>query len=321
MILVTGGTGFIGSHLLDHLSAASAKARCLVRPRKNPLTLPPGIELAYGDLSTGDGVEAALRDATVVIHLAGVTKALGAQHYYAGNARGTATLAKAMAGRNIRFVHVSSLAAGGPSADGIPVLEDQAAHPVSDYGRSKLEAERIVRDLFPAAVIIRPPVVYGPRDTDVFQLLKSISRGWMLQIAGCERWFSAIFVKDLVEGLLAAASHPDAAGRLYYMAHRKPVSWSDFGETAGSIMGCRLRVVRAPLPAARAMGVLAEVWAHATRKPGIISRDKITESQCQWWTCDSSRAASELGVEANTSLENGLAQTLAWYKKAGWLKY
>jgi nucleoside-diphosphate-sugar epimerase len=319
MILVTGGTGFIGSHLLDKLSALGEPARCLLRRKPRPRRLPAGIEAAYGDLTSGEGVEEAVRGADTVIHLAGVTKALAAGDYYTGNVRATETLLRALAGRALRLVHVSTLAAIGPSGDGTPVDEDAQPRPLTHYGKSKLEAERLVRALAPGAVIVRPPVVYGPRDTDVLQVLRSISKGWMLEIAGGERWFSAIYVGDLVEGLLAATR--GAGGRAYFLAHPKPVSWSELGAAAARIMARRPRVLRVPPSVAYAVGLGAEAWSHITRKPGIISREKVAEARCRWWTCDTRRAAAELGFEARTPLAIGLAETLAWYKEAAWLKY
>ena len=319
MILVTGGTGFIGSHLLDKLSALGQPARCLLRRKARPRRLPAAIEAAYGDLISGEGVAEAVRGADTVIHLAGVTKALAARDYYTGNVRATETLVRAVAGRAIRLVHVSTLAAIGPSGDGTPVDEDAQPRPLTDYGKSKLEAERTVRALAPGAVIVRPPVVYGPRDTDVFQLLRSISKGWILEIAGGERWFSAIYVRDLVEGLLAATR--GAAGRAYFLAHPEPVSWSELGAAAARIMARRPRVVRVPPSVAYAVSLGAEAWAHITRQPGIISREKVAEARCRWWTCDTRRAAAELGFVARTPLATGLAETLAWYKEAAWLKY
>jgi nucleoside-diphosphate-sugar epimerase len=319
MILVTGGTGFIGSHLLDKLSALGEPARCLLRRKSRPRRLPAGIQAAYGDLTSGEGVEEAVRGADTVIHLAGVTKALAARDYYAGNVRATETLARALAGRDVRLVHVSTLAAIGPSGDGTPVDEDAQPRPLTHYGKSKLEAERMVRALAPDAVIVRPPVVYGPRDTDVFGMLKSISKGWMLEIGGGERWFSVIYVGDLVEGLLAARR--GVPGRAYFLAHPQPVSWSELGAAAARIMARRPRVVRVPPGVAYAVGLGAEVWSQVTRNPGIISREKVAEARCRWWICDTRRAAAELGFEARTPLNAGLAETLAWYKEAAWLKY
>ena len=313
MILVTGGSGFIGGHLVEALCARGERVRCLVR---RPLKM--RAEVVLGDLVSGAGVEEALEGVDLVIHLAGTTKALKVDDYYAGNVRATETLAAAVAARGIRMVHVSSLAAMGPSLDGTPVREDDEARPVTHYGKSKLEGERIVRRLVPDAVIVRPPVVYGPRDTDVFQVLKPLSRGLAVQIGAGERWFSAIYVGDLVEGLIAASS---AVDRTYFLANSTAVSWGDLRDSAARIMGRSARVLRIPTALAYGAGWGADMWARLTGTPRIISREKVREALCPYWTCDTRRAAEEIGFEARTSLDAGLALTLAWYREAGWLKY
>jgi nucleoside-diphosphate-sugar epimerase len=219
------------------------------------------------------------------------------------------------------MVHVSSLAAVGPNAHDTPTLEDSEPQPLTHYGKSKLEAERIIRKLVPEAVIVRPPVVYGPRDRDVFRILKPLTQGIALQIGSGPRWFSAIFVKDLVEGLITAARATSICGRTYFLANPTPVSWSDLRAAAARVLGRTARVVRVPAALAYGAGYGAEIWARVTGEPGIISREKVTEAQCTYWTCDTRRAAAELGFEARTSLDDGLSQTLAWYREAGWLKY
>ena len=316
MILVTGGSGFIGGHLVEALCSRGERVRCLVR---RPMTM--RAEVALGDLLSGAGVEEALEGVDLVMHLAGVTKALRVEDYYAGNVRATEKLALAVARRGIRMVHVSSLAAVGPSLNGTPVREDDEARPVTHYGKSKLEGERMVRRLAPEAVVVRPPVVYGPRDADVFQILKPLSRGIAVQLGAGERWFSAIYVGDLVEGLIAASTSTLAGGRTYFLANSTPVSWGELRDSAARIMGRGARVLRVPAVAAYAAGFGAEVWARLTGKPGIISREKVAEALCPYWTCDTRLAASELGFGAPTSLDAGLALTLAWYREAGWLKY
>lgn len=316
MILLTGATGFIGSHLLDRLRAQGAGVRCLVRGRRE---LP--VETALADLATGQGLDAALDGIDTVLHLAGVTKALRPGDYDAGNVVAAGNLARAAAGRVRRFVHVSSLAAVGPAADTAPVDENTVPHPVSLYGRSKLAGEAAVRRFLPDAVVVRPPVVYGPRDTDVFQLLKAVSQGLVVEISGGERWFSAIYVADLVEGILAAARSPQAAGRDYFLSFPKASTWSELGGFAAAIMGKRPRILRVSVGAAYAVGFCGELWSRGTGNAGIVSRDKIREARYRYWICSAARAAADLGFTASTSLETGLAATLTWYKEAGWLKY
>lgn len=319
MILVTGASGFIGSHLVERLAAQGESVRCLVH--RTPLPERAGVASVRGDLATGAGLDAALEGVSTVIHLAGVTKALTEREYYAGNAGAAEHLSRALRGRGIRLVHVSTLAAIRPGAAGAPVKEDAEPAPLTHYGRSKLAAERIVRAELPDAVIVRPSVVYGPRDTDLFQLIRGIRQGFMVQIAGGERWFSAIYVEDVVDGLLAAASSPRAPGRSYFLTHAEIVSWTEFGGIVQQIIGRQARVLSLPVPLAYAVGTAAEGWAWLARKPGIISRQKVTEALCEYWTCSSARATAELGFTARTPMRDGLALTLPWYREAGWLTY
>jgi nucleoside-diphosphate-sugar epimerase len=325
MILVTGGTGFIGGHLVERLVAAQrCPVRCLVRRPATAGNLPRGVELAHGDLESGAGLTEALRGVDTVIHLAGVTKARTAADYDRGNAVATANLLRA-AGDVARLVHVSSLAAAGPSTADRPLTEADEPRPVSHYGRSKLAGEEAVRNspLRGRTVIVRPPVVYGPRDRDVYQVIRTVARGWMAQIGTAPRRFSHVYVGDLVDGLIAAADRASAGagGRIFYLANSAPVSWEEFGSLAARLMGRKLRTVAIPESAAYVLGLCAEWWTRLSRKPGILSRDKVREACCAGWVCDPGRARRELGFCASTGLEDGLRRTLDWYKEAGWLKF
>lgn len=322
MILVTGGTGFIGGHLIDHLLTRGEGVRALVR-RTSTSRFGKRVETVRGDLATGAGLADALKGVDTVFHLAGVTKALAIADYYTGNARATENLARAIAAaaRPVRTVHVSSLAVMGPGQDATPLTENAEPHPLTHYGKSKLEGERVIRAILADAVIVRPPAVYGPRDTDVFEVLKSINQGMVIEIAGAERWFSTIYVADLVEGIIAAAREPRAAGRTYFLTSQEIVSWSELIRIASRIMGRTPRVVRVPFSAAYAIGYGAELWSRLRGKPGIVSRDKVTDMQGRYWLCDARRAMAEFGFNAPTDIAVGLAVTLAWYREAGWLKW
>lgn len=326
-ILVTGATGFIGSHLAERLIAAGAKVRCLVRRSSSLRYLPgSGVDLCYGDLSTGAGLAEAVEGVRTVFHVAGITKALSPGEYYRGNAGATENLLRACEERGasgLRFIHVSSLAAAGPSLEGDPLDEDAEPHPLTDYGKSKLAAERAVRSsrLASNAVIVRPPVVYGPRDTDVFEIFRGVSRGLMLRIGRAESLFSFIYVKDLAEALAAAIESPRAGGKIYFAANPDPATWTEFGAMAAGIMGRRVRNIAISPAAALVVGRLAETVSKLRKKPGIVSRDKVREAQCRYWICDTARVRRDLGFSPTYSLRDGMIETLAWYKDAGWLKF
>ncbi len=317
-VLVTGATGFIGWHLVKRLLEHGAGVRCLTR---GAALLPAPAETVRGDYVTGAGLREALAGVHTVFHLAGVTKALRTKDYFTGNVEVTEHLAQAAAeyGDSVRFVHVSSLAAAGPSTGDADVSEQTDPHPVSAYGRSKLAGEQAARRLLPRAVVVRPPVVYGPRDTDVFEMVRGIARGIDLRIGRAERWFSAIYAADLVEGLLAAARCPGAAGKTYFLAHPEPVSWTQFAATAARLLNRRVRTIVVSRAAAAALGSVAGCWSRLRGKPGIVSADKLREALYPRWTCTADLARSELGFVAATTLEEGLAQSIAWYKEHGWL--
>ena len=325
MMLVTGATGFIGSHLVVRLASQGRPLRCLLRRSSTAVNLPRGTELAHGDLESGAGLAEALRGVDTVIHLAGVTKARTPADYDRGNAVSTANLLRAAGHLDEigRFVHVSSLAAAGPSPADRPLTETDEPHPVSHYGRSKLAGEQAVRQspVAERSVIVRPPVVYGPRDRDVLQVLRTIARGWMAQIGAAPRRFSHIYVGDLVDGIIAATDCASASGQVFYLANAAPVSWAEFGNVAARLMGRKVRTVAIPEKAAYVLGLCAEWWARLSGKPGILSRDKVREACCAGWGCDPGRARRELGFCASTCLQEGLRRTLDWYKEAGWLKF
>ena len=322
---MTGGTGFVGSHLVERLLELGVGVRCLVRVSSSLRYLPgASVEVCYGDLATGAGLREALAGVETVFHVAGVTKASSSREYYQGNALATENLLRACAdggGQQPRFVHVSSLAAVGPSPDAGPLKEDAEPRPVTHYGRSKLAAERAVRQsgLAASAVIVRPPVVYGPRDADVYQVLRSVAKGFMLRIGHAESFFSLIYVKDLAEALVAAANSPHAPGGTFFAANPEPVSWTQFGALAGNVLGRKVRTVSVPAAAAYALGWMAEVGSRMRGKPGILSREKVREAGCRYWVCDAGKARRELGFSASHSLREGLNETLLWYKNAGWL--
>jgi len=318
-VLVTGATGFIGSFLVEALSKKGYKVTCLVRKTSNLKWL-RHFRLLYlqGDLDDTDSYAGKLGEFDYIYHLAGLTKADSARDYYHANAECTQKLVSAAAEMNPalkRFLHVSSLAAAGPSIDGTPLIEDTPSCPVSIYGKSKLEGEKAVlscREMLPIT-IVRPPAVYGPRDTDFFLVFRAVQNR-LFPYWG-KSSYSLIYVEDLVQGIILAAEKEEAAGKVYYLADSRIYTNDDILEAMCLTLGrkaFRLRLPRSILPA---LAVLLQ----KIQKKGIINPDKIQEIRYPYWTCDPARAMKELGFHTETPLGEGFKKTADWYRKEKWL--
>lgn len=324
-VLVTGGTGFVGSHLVELLLSKGYEVACLVRdPGKLRWLKGLQVRLVQGDCSDPGTLQAAVRNATIVYHVAGLTKAVRRRDYYAVNHIGTRNLLDACAlnGANVRkFVLVSSLAAAGPSQADQPVKAGDAPHPVSDYGRSKLLAEEEAlefKDRFPV-VILRPSAVYGPRDTDVYELFRWAAKGFILDMSGGERFLNWCYVKDLAEALLLAGERSVPSGSVYFVAEDRVHSMTGFRKILQESGGVTANVIKVPVWAGYLIGLAAETAGLVSGKATIINRQKVREAVQQYWTCDLDRIRADLGFRAATPLEQGMSETWKWYRENGWI--
>lgn len=324
-LLITGGSGFVGSHLVDRQLERGRRVRCLVRRSSNLRYLKdPNIELAYGGLDDSTDWDEAFADVDTVYHVAGTTFARRAEHYFAANHKGTETiLGEAVKRRDRikRFVYISSLAAIGPGRDGRPVDETTSPAPVTPYGRSKLAAEEAVnaaRDLLPIT-IVRPPAVYGPRDYGIFEFFKAVKGGMFPMIGRRDKRVSLVHVRDLVEGIILAGESEASTGRTYFISSEDDYSMRAVADLMAALMSRSLRVISLPTAIAYAVAAAAEAAAFVLRKPPVINRDKVTDLSQTCWTCSIERAKTELGYNPQVPLEQGLGETLAWYKREGWL--
>ncbi len=325
-VLVTGATGFIGTALSERLAGRGDQVRALVRPTSRTEALERlGAELALGDVGDPAALAAAVDGCHLVVHLAGAVKALRTSEFYRANGEGTRRVAEACAGaaRPPRLVYVSSLAAAGPARSGRPRREDDAPAPVSHYGESKLAGERAVRAVAGRveASIVRPPIVYGPRDRELMpQLLRMARLGVVLSVGPGEKRYSLVHVADLCDGILAAAERGgrverDGAEGTYFLDGGPSHSWEEIALAACAAAGRRARVVRVPTLTSVAVAAGASLAAALTRKPSILSFDKLKELRQPAWTCTSERARRELGYAPRFPLTEGMADAVAWFRE------
>lgn len=327
--LVTGAAGFVGSHLVEELLRRGGEVTCLVRTTTNRrwlASLP--VRYVVGDVaSTPEALPDAVAGQDYVFHLAGVIKAPDAETYRRANVWGTkqlleACLAAGQARRGAmrRVVLVSSLAAAGPAVDRRPLREGDTCRPVSWYGQSKMEAEELGRTygaLVPLTVV-RPPVVYGPRDRDGLLYFRAVACG-LRPLLTAEVLLSLVHVRDLVDGLLRAAGAPAAAGQTYYLANAEPISLADLAWRVGQAIGGRSVPVPLPPGAVWAAAALAELGAWLVGRRTIFNRDKAQELLARYWLCSPARAGAELNWQPRVPLDAGLRETAAWYRAQGWL--
>jgi nucleoside-diphosphate-sugar epimerase len=323
--LVTGATGFVGSHLVRHLLERGHTVAALVRDQQGPARTPSAVRVLYSDLATGRGLRAAVdeaSDADCVLHLAGTVKSIRPDGYAPVNAQGTRRLCEALAEleRPPRLVYCSSLAAAGPSLPGRPRRETDPPRPVSAYGRSKLAGERALHALADRvpSVIVRPPIVYGPGDAHFLPAVLAMVRGRALLTCGTgTRHYSLIHVDDLCEALLAASERGATVERspsprgVYHVSDGVHHRYEDIGAAVAEWAGRRPpRTVPVPRAALMATAWSAELVARALDRPPLFGRDKMRELCRTAWTSTTEQAARELGFTAAVVWPAGLDDAL-----------
>jgi len=319
---VTGGTGFVGSHLVEHLLRNGCTVRCLVRdPGKLKWLEGKSVTLFKGDLESKDILKAGASGVDAVFHLAGLTAAPAPEEYFRVNAGGSCNVAAAAMEADEPpgvFIFISSLAAVGPSAADVAVEETTPPDPVTAYGRSKLEAEERLSSMggLPL-VVIRPPAVYGPRDRELYPMFRLAARG-ILPVFNPSARISLIHVEDLARGILAAA----AAGRMgesYFLAHAHAVDAQRLPRLFEAVMGRRVRGLNVPGKLLYAASALFEGWGRISGRIPVFNRDKVKELTAGGWVCSTLKSENELGFTAGIGIEEGLTKTAQWYREQGWL--
>ena len=319
-VLITGASGFLGYHLL--LSALQQNLEVFAAVRKNSKIdhlkeLP--IKYLFLDYDDVDSMTTLLAENKIkyIIHAAGVTKAVKQKNYNDINSTYSVNLAKAALALGSTFrkmVFISSLASIGPLNDfENNITEQTVPTPVTAYGRSKLLAENELAKIRIPLIILRPTAVYGPRDKDIFIMLKTVSKGFDPYIGKILQQLSFVHVSDVAN--VAVQSLFVINTGAYNITDGNCYSRYQFADIVKVILNKKAIRFHIPMPIIKALAYFLESFNSLINKPAVISREKLFELAATNWICDISKAKNELNYIPKYNLESGLKDSIIWYQK------
>jgi len=325
-VLVTGGHGFIGSHLVERLISLGNSVTCLVRPTSNLRWIKRlNVNFATGDLLNPPSLLSAVKDKEIIFHCAAALTGKNQKEYDRTNLLGTINLLEAIKVINPgikRVVILSSIAATGPSPDKNTHLTERSnCNPVSAYGRSKLKMEEMIKERYSNILpitIIRPPMVYGPRDDKFLMFFKLARLGINFEYPK-NRMMNMVYVTDLVKGMIAASLSARAKGETYFILDPHEYKWKTFSSNIAKTLNKRSVSLAIPKPIMMSVATGSELLGKFSRKQTFLTREKIQDFHHPYWLFSSAKARRDFHFETYTPLEDALKETTHWYKSEKWL--
>jgi nucleoside-diphosphate-sugar epimerase len=323
--LVTGSTGFIGSHLVEALLGRGDDVFCLIRKTSNLQWIKDlAFHPVYGEYDDKPSLVSAARGMDVVFHVGAAIIAPDWKSYYEANTRSTQNLVEACVTGNPgmkKFVFISSISAAGPSERGKTPNEDDPCRPVSLYGLSKLLAEQIVleyKDNIPVS-ILRPPNVIGPRQKELFDAMKLVKKRIKPLMNKDEPRTSLCSVVDVVRAAILLSEKAEADGKIYFVTDSHAYTWAEITDAIAEFLNIRRFILRVPYALQVAAAFVSEKVARAAGRIPLVTRESITATRKYYWIYDGSRIERELGFRATMDMRETVRCTVDWYKKRGML--
>ena len=324
-LLITGASGFLGYHLVEQALSQDFEVYAGVRSSSNSSHLTTtGAHLMQLNLANIDETKRSLAETgiTHIIHAAGVTRAKTAADYNFANATLTRNLANAA--RNLpegikKFVFVSSLAAMGPASNNQPILENDPPQPLTSYGKSKLLAEQYLLEMDGLPLVgLRPTAVYGPREKDLFLLVKTVQKGMEVYIGNTEQKLSFVYVKDLAK-LAVTVLRSKISGEFYNISDGNVYSRYAFADAAKQALGQKTFRIQLPLGLIKMVAAGMDSLYSRSSKTPVLNKEKLKELTATDWTCSIAKSQRDLQFLPLYNLEKGMLETVEWYKKQNWL--
>ncbi|MFA3781678.1 NAD-dependent epimerase/dehydratase family protein [Melioribacteraceae bacterium 4301-Me] len=323
--VITGASGFVGSHLADYLIARDHHVRCILRKSSSKRWLEnKPVEIFDCGLFDKNSLKSILKDADYLFHIAGVVKSKNEEGYFKGNVETTRNLLEVVSEVNPnikRVIIASSLTACGPSLDGKPVTEETPEHPITTYGRSKLAQEQLAKSFMNKLpiTIARLHAVYGERDTEIYKVFQLYNRGLMTLVGFDEKRLNALHVFDAVEGIYLASLSEAAKGEIYFLASEEIYTWHQIGEALAKAFGKKALTIKVPHFMVYTIAAIAQFFSFFNSQPATFNLEKAKDFVQKNWICDVSKAKKDFGFRQSISLEEGMKRTVGWYKEMKWL--
>lgn len=328
-VLLTGASGFIGSFLTEEALKRNYEVYAAVRKTSNKEYLTdPRIKFIELDFSDIEGMSASIAQSPCfdfVVHNAGLTKAIKRKDYFVSNYHYTKnlidllTLHKKISGK---FIYMSSLAAYGPgnAVQLNPVKSSDTPQPLTTYGKSKLASEKYLQTLdnFPY-IILRPTAVYGPREKDLYTVLKLINNNIEFLVGFKKQHLTFVYVKDLVNAVFLAMES-EIINKGYFVSDGNVYDGKILGSVIKKQLGKKTIPLQLPVNVLKLIAMLSESTKYITRKQPVLNLEKVKEMESINWKCEVESLMNELNFKPKYDLKNGMRETIHWYKKANWLK-
>ncbi|MEN6619348.1 MAG: NAD(P)-dependent oxidoreductase [Rikenellaceae bacterium] len=326
-VLITGASGFIGNFLVDEALLRGYNVYVSVRQSTNINRLKKKqvniVEIDFTNITETNQKILSLPQFEYVIHNAGVTKSLNKKDFFEVNDGYTQRLIFALIQQRKvpkKFFYMSSLAAFGPGEMNSSIDLLSKPNPVTQYGKSKLAADRFITEKSGIPYIIfRPTAVYGPGDKDFFQTIKLIYKGADFQVGTKPQTLTFIYVKDLSR-LVFDAVESSYSNKAYFVTDGNLYNSLDLGKCVSRRLNKKMLHIAVPIWLAKIIAATTEGFSKFTKKPSVLNREKISELSAKNWNCNIQPLVSDFNFKAEYDLEKGINETVDWYKKEGWLK-
>lgn len=322
--MITGTTGFIGSHLAEELTRKKVSLNLFIR-RRTPFIVSQekeGAKVFLAEPGNYEVLKASIQDVDTIIHCAAATKALKKEDYFKANVEFTKNILTLL-NKKQKFVFISSQAAAGPSNSSEPVNENNLPNPLTYYGESKLMAEDLVREWGKKNnnnyIILRPSVVYGPREKDFYNFIRLIKIGLLVLFGNEKKRISIVHIDDLVSAIVTATER-SSVGETYFVSNDESYTWEDIGCAIKKALNkSSLLKIKLPEFTAYPIAYFFELISLITKKPALINSQKIIEMKQSAWLCSNNKIKDMLNWKPRLSLEEGMNQTATWYTKENWI--